>query len=242
MVASSFSNVGIAGVGLIGGSIELAIKKYLPDVKVALFHHPYDQERFNAFTRDLDLLIIGAPLSKTLPIAELVIPGSKPLVVIDVGSVKGFVADRFETLTQDNLEFVPTHPMAGKETLGREYAEADLFKDHPWVLVPHKKNREETLQNLEKFIKALEATPIRLGIKKHDEYAALISHIPSIISRSYLDFVTKNAPEALKIAGTGFQSFTRIGKETELRQEIESINRPLIDAFLEAWIKEFSFR
>ena len=213
-----FKRIQIIGLGLIGGSIA----KALP---------------FPLTNNQPELLIVSTPLETIVSIAKT-IDSKSPLIIMDVGSVKQNITEAFEKLTHDNLEFVATHPFAGKETAGYENSSPTLFVNAPWAITPHSKNKKETLDQIGHFIEFLGANPVIIDKEEHDREAALISHLPGILSRLFYEFAKSESGIDLKLAGPGFQSFTRLAKDNpELHRAIETLNHDTIVKLLEKWIE-----
>lgn len=247
-----FRRVGIIGLGLIGGSICKGIKTKDRSIHIAALFHAEDkkdQEDWIDHTystvaelvQNVDLLILASPISTILPYADAIAASQardENLVIIDVASVKGEIVNHFEKLTTEKIDFIGTHPMSGKVTLGFSNSQATLFVDRPWVITAHDKNTASNIEKIVQLIQFLGADPVCLDAKTHDRQAALISHLPFIISKSYLNFVNSTDPESLKIAGPGFQSFTRIAHaNSTMHQDILKENSALINGFLEEWMK-----
>lgn len=239
---SHLHKIGIIGLGLIGGSIAKALKHNRPKVEIASLNRPcldlqgaVEQQVVSSLFdtwKELivwsDMIILASPLSTLSTLAEEIAqqcPKDKKLLVIDVGSVKKAVFPAFENMTSDNIEFLSTHPMAGKERWGFAHSDASLFQDCCWILSPHQKNRRESVESISTLIGSLGARPVVLSPQKHDEQVALISHLPALLSRLLLSFVAAKDPEALKIAGPGFESMTRLAKDNpQLQSEIAKLN------------------
>lgn len=239
----AFQKVGIIGLGLIGGSIAKALKRegyYVATVKskspdVAKAKNTIDRvfPTLDALVQEVDLLILATPLSTILPIARQ-IKADHPLLVIDVGSVKGPIVKEFAKLTKGKVEFLSTHPMAGTEKSGFAAADPDLFKGAKWILVPHKKNKAK----IEPWIQLFGATPIIMSAEEHDRKTALISHLPALISMALLDFVQEMDPESLEIAGPGFRSMTRLALGNhQLMDEIYAFNKKNLNKLWHEWLE-----
>ncbi|MBU6382992.1 MAG: prephenate dehydrogenase/arogenate dehydrogenase family protein [Verrucomicrobia bacterium] len=237
-----FRKIGIIGLGLIGGSIAKKLHAkgyalYTPKSK-----HKDVQKAKSLVTilptlqdvaNEVDLIIIASPLSTIIPIAKK-IKAKHPLLVIDVGSVKTQIVKEFEKLTSKHVEFLSTHPMAGSEKQGFDASSADLFKEAPWIIVPHKKNKAK----IAPLIRELGAKPIEMSAHEHDEKTALISHLPMILSIALWDFVQKKDPTSLQIAGPSFRSMTRLAHgNTELFQDIKKHNKLKINRLWKDWIR-----
>jgi len=238
-----FTKVAIIGMGLMGGSIA----KALSGTSIATLEHADICKTIEAKALDLDemiawadLIILAVPLSKIVPIARTIwekreqIQGR--LVVMDIGSVKTAITAVFEELSCDKVEFVSTHPMAGSEKSGFEHSSKTLFQDAPWIVVPHPKNVEKTLDRISFLIGTLGAKPMKMDAETHDRKTALISHFPALLSRLLLDFVMHEDPESLLIAGPGFRSMTRLANEPlERFQEMAVQNRENLEIIIKKW-------
>jgi len=249
-----FKRIGIIGLGLIGGSIAKTIKAKDGKVEIAacdkssshleLAQNEKVIDRYFASIEELahwaELVVIAAPLFELSSIAKMLasLPIDHPLTVLDSSSVKGQIVPLLEKLSSDQIEFVSTHPMAGKESSGYSSSSDTLFEGGVWLITPHRKNQEETLQTIERWIGGLGANPIRLSVEKHDEQVALISHLPLLISQALMAFVKQEDEEALKIAGTGFQSMTRLAKTPpQLANELTENNRKILLQYWTKWVE-----
>jgi prephenate dehydrogenase len=146
--------------------------------------------------------------------------------VIDIGSVKGAISKQFESHTDGFLEFVATHPMAGKEKNGFENSDPNLFNGASWIVTPHARNTVEALNKVESLILTLGAQPFRMDPQDHDRKAALISHMPYLVSKALLAFVSAKDPAALMMGGPGFRSMTRLAYDNpEMWRDITQNNK-----------------
>lgn len=249
-----FRRIAIIGLGLIGGSICKALKMKDPSIEIATIVHPSEdlslaQEggwidvqytAMEELMQHVELIILTSPLSTIVSWAEEIKRSSREndkLLVIDLASVKGEIVNTFEKLSCHQIEFIGTHPMAGKEKKGFANTQATLFVNRPWVIVAHSKNSSEGLDSIKQLIRFLGSDPIVLEAIDHDRKAALVSHIPSILSKLYYDFVNVVDPESIQISGPGFQAFTRLAHDNqEMRNEIAKANNFFIEAYLEEWL------
>lgn len=249
-----FARIGIIGIGLIGGSICKAIKSKRPNVEIFALKDPnndclhaveegwIDQlyEDCAGLLKEVELLILASPISTIIPFSKQlshVKNFNQPRIIIDVASVKAEIAIEFEKLCDENLEFIATHPMAGKEVTGFVHSQATLFVDRPWVITPHQKNRRENIDKVKNFVEFLGSHPVILDAATHDRQAALVSHLPAIIAKSYFDFVNHLDSSSTNIAGPGFQSFTRLAySNSEMRSDILNSNRTEITTLFEQWL------
>jgi prephenate dehydrogenase len=249
------NKISIIGLGLIGGSIAKALKKRRPNIQIASLQGNFSDLRLAIENQTIDSLfqtweelitwsdfiILATPLSTLSDLAnEISNRGQKEkkLLVIDVGSVKKAVIPTFEKLTNDNVEFLSTHPMSGKENWGFVHSDPDLFKDCCWIISSHVKNTQESIKIVSGLIEMFEAKPIILSPEKHDKQVALISHLPALISRLLSQFVETKDPEALAIAGPGFHSMTRLARDNpQLQSEIFSLNSEELNDQLMQWLE-----
>lgn len=250
-----FSSVGILGLGLLGGSMAKALHAKdlsipLATVKRAdhdtwLAYHEKVIGTVYATLQELvdhvDLIILATPLSDIVPLAQeiqaLAMTRKKPLIVMDIGSVKTPIAHEFEKLTNEHVEFMATHPIAGTEYKGFEHSHASLFIGAPWVITPHSANQAATLDLIKQVIQFFGAHRLVFDPVVHDERAALISHVPCLLSLAIYNFASQIDPQSLEMAGPGFASMTRLAKSNAaLWQEICHLNKPFIKQGLDTLI------
>ncbi len=240
-LSQPFRRIGIVGVGLMGGSLAKALKTKDPSIEIGTVSGAVDEEALaggwidkvysgmQELVQNAELIVLASPLSTIIPLAEEIKRHcQKKLIVIDIAGVKTAIAATFEKLSGEGLEYISTHPMAGKENGGFANSQATLFVNRPWVVVPHQGNG---IDSIIEWIKYLGGKPVFLEAAVHDHQAALVSHLPAVLSKSYFDFVSAHDKESLRIAGPGFQSFTRLARDNG---EIE--NQPLIRYYLERWL------
>lgn len=249
-----FRRIGIIGLGLIGGSICKGLKMKDATLEIGTLTHPSEDESLareggwidhiyptlTTLLHNSELIILASPLSTISGLAEKIKMDAQEienLVIIDVASTKGEITELFEKLTCEKIEYISTHPMGGKERGGFVNSQATLFINRPWIVVPHQKNSPKGLKSIHDLILFLGATPLSLEANTHDTQVALVSHLPSILAKLYFDFVSSIEPESLKIAGPGFQSFTRLAHDNpEMRAEITIHNQQAIQDYLAKWL------
>lgn len=254
-LSQPYKRIGIIGVGLIGGSICKGIKTKDSSIEIGTVMHESEDDSLaisegwidtvystlGELMQNSDIIILASPISTIISLAEEIKHNSadvKKLIVIDIASVKEEIVESFEKLSCTNIEYISTHPMAGKEHKGFTNSQATLFVNRPWVVVPHKKNNNKEIERIKELLLFLGAKPLCLEAKLHDQQAALMSHLPMILSKSYYDFVNSIAPESLRISGPSFQSFTRLAHDNgQLRDEIAKYNKEVIHHYLDQWLK-----
>lgn len=199
--------IGVIGLGLIGGSIFKDLKSFGYDV-IAVSNSQLGENIFKSYEvlKDRDIVFVCSAMNKTLEILDELENVLKPeTVVTDVCSLKEFVCKK-----QRPYRFVPSHPMAGTEHKGFENAFEGLFKGAKWVLTPVFGESQELVNIIEK----LGAVPLITTPKKHDEAAAMISHMPMVLAQALFLAASEN-PLALEMASSGFRDMTRLALSNE---------------------------
>lgn len=217
-----FKQITIIGVGLIGGSIGLAVKErrlaariigvtaHRSTLKKALKHQAIDSGTLDVrkSVLDSDMIILATPVDKILNTLEIIKPYlKKGCIVIDVASVKGVIVGAAEKIAGTKVYFVGTHPMAGSEQRGIDKADGDLFKNVPCILTPTAKTNTKALRAIFNFWKAMGSKMYILSPSEHDKKICNISHLPHIVASALS--LTLN-PSSAKFASTGFRDTTRI--------------------------------
>ena len=234
-----FKTVSIIGVGLIGGSFALALKnKGLAD---KIIGYGKNEERLkraknlaiiNQFTTSLkdaalaDLIVLATPLGVFEKIvSDLAEFLKKGRVVIDVGSVKEWVVERIEKILPSGVHFVGTHPIAGSDKTGFEYARAELFEGAKVIITLTERTDKSALEKISILWKKVGADVEFMSAKEHDRVYALMSHLPHLISFCMVNTVADIDKNLITYAGSGFKSFTRIAKSSpELWGDIFILN------------------
>ncbi len=196
--------IGIIGLGLIGGSLFKDLKKSYDVIAVSKSQNGEKiYKSYNAL-KDRDLIFVCTPMNKTPDVLdELESILSPETVVTDVCSLKKFVSEKQRPYT-----FIPSHPMAGTEHKGYENSFEGLFKGAKWVITGDKN------EMLLEIINYLGAKPVFTTPEKHDEAAALISHMPMVIAQALM-LAAKDNPLAMEIAAGGFRDMTRLALSNE---------------------------
>jgi prephenate dehydrogenase len=255
--AVQFQKITIVGVGLLGGSIGLAAKKFKLAGEIAGYARREktiaECEKFGSTdyaTTDLcaavsgaDLVILCTPLAQMRPLAEQFLPALKRgAVVTDVGSVKAGVVRELESLiAKAGAHFVGSHPMAGGEKTGVAAARADLFADAICVVTPTKKSNAGAVRKLERFWKALGARVVKLPPAQHDVFVSRASHLPHVVAATLANLVLDPAQPRgqAQLCANGFRDTTRIASGSpEMWRDIALANRKPIAASLNAYLSE----
>lgn len=245
MGINQFENIVIVGLGLIGGSIARDIKRVDPNKPVYAIDSSslaIEQAIKNGdISADIDipralqlksvLIIIATPISSVKSIAQAIRNSqtTDKAIVIDVASIKSEIVELFEASTNQFVEFIGTHPMAGTEFTGYEHARLSLFHAKPWIICKHNKNTESSIRYVREFISALGGIHREIPAEEHDKMVSLVSHAMLMISNMVFNLVATEYEQYLQLAGDGFKGVVRTaGGNPQLHTEILENNKPKI--------------
>jgi len=203
------TKIGVLGLGLIGGSIFKKLRSLNYDV-IGISASQNGENIFAdiSLLKDCDMVFVCTAMNKcleTLDKLENILPSGA--IVTDVCSLKKFVCEK-----KRPYKFIPSHPMAGTEHKGFENSFPELFEGAKWVLTPVL--GQNGLDELKKLINEMGAKPIITTPDKHDEAAALISHMPLVVAQA-LFMCAQDNPLALEMASSGFRDMTRLALSNE---------------------------
>jgi prephenate dehydrogenase len=245
----------IFGVGLIGGSFALALRKAgAVEQIVGIGRNEASLGRALQLNlidvastviadalHDADLVLLSVPVAQT----ETVLAAIKPYlqartVVTDAGSIKGEVVNAARRALGEKIaQFVPGHPIAGLESSGPDAAIADLYVGKKVVLTPLPENTVEQIQLVADAWQQCGAIVHQLTAEKHDAVFAAISHLPHLLAFALVDEVD-NKPDAnllFQYAASGFRDTTRLaGSSPEMWRDISLANQSAILNELDAYI------
>jgi prephenate dehydrogenase len=250
--------IAFLGLGLIGGSIVLALRDAGYQGAIAAWtpdgHGPGEALRRGSIDvaartpeealREADLVVLaGPPLAVLSSIASLAGPWRESLspgvTITDVASTKALIVAA-ATTTGAGLPFVGGHPMAGRETTGVEAASADLFVGRPWVIDPGDA-AEAHVRIVVALAQAAGAVTSRLSSAEHDAVVASISHVPLVVSAALAEAIAvapggaASWPMARLLAASGWRDMTRLAKgDPEMGAGILATNPAAVAAGLRA--------
>lgn len=252
-----FPKVTLVGVGLLGGSLGLALKQrklagrvegYVRrDASIAECERLGVVDRATidllAAVKDADLVVFCTPIAQMRALAEKCAPALKPgALVTDVGSVKGGVVAELEPLfSKAGAQFIGSHPMAGAEKTGPAAARADLFEKAVCVVTPGAKTPPKVTQLMEEFWAAVGGRPLRLMPDQHDSLVARSSHLPHVVAAELANYVLSPAHprEQPALCATGFRDTTRIASGSpEMWRDIALANRKHLARALGVFIED----
>lgn len=156
-----------------------------------------------------DLCVLCTPVGSMPEIARLIAPKlSAHATVTDAGSVKAQVVGELEKILGGR--FIGSHPMAGSEQSGLNFARANLFEDAVCIITPTQRSEEAALKKIRELWQAVGARLVEMSPASHDATIARVSHLPHAVSAALVLAVHQGAPDALALAGGGYRDTTRI--------------------------------
>ena len=218
-------NIGIVGLGLIGGSLGLDLQK-LGYTVYGITHRESTAQKARerklaqivstdtSLLKNCSLIYIALPLEQLLnPSSVLINAIPKNAVVTDVGSVKLPILNTWNKL---HPRFVASHPMTGTEESGVNSGQHNLFRNKPWVVTPDQETDQKALEKIHQLSISLGCKWISADAQIHDEAVSLISHLPVIISAALLNTLSTDINPAAyslatRISSNGFADTYRIG-------------------------------
>jgi len=227
----NFENVTIIGLGLIGGSWGIALKKHGLAARRIGFGRPSTVARALARdavdegTDDLRKAVRGAQLIILAPPVGAIldcIPSLKDIappeaLVTDVGSTKRLICDRAREAFGKEPLFLGGHPLAGKERAGVENADAALFVNARYVLTPleHRHLEDPRIKAFVSMVSTIGARPYVMDPARHDRALAFLSHLPQLVSSGLASLIAEEDQQSqlpVELAATGFRDVTRLAE------------------------------
>ncbi len=252
----------IIGVGLIGGSFALALRKAgLVKHIVGLGRSRENLQRalelgiLDEIADDLplalknaDLVFLAIPVGQTAKIlAQIASHLESKTIITDVGSTKQDVIAAARSFLLGHLKnFVPGHPIAGTEQSGANAANANLFRDKNLILTPLDETNTNALECVKELWHGCGARVSEMKAYQHDEILAAISHLPHLLASTLMNHTfsssTKDSSDdLLRFAGSGFRDFTRIaGSSPEMWRDVCLANRELLLQQIDAYQNELT--
>jgi prephenate dehydrogenase len=252
-----WKRITLIGVGLLGGSLGLALKRRrLAGAVIGYVRRAASiRECERAGAVDLatlnlaqavagaDLVVLCTPLAQMRPLVQQMLPNlQRGAIVTDVGSVKGSVVRELEgTVAKAGGHFVGSHPMAGAEKTGVAAARADLFENAVCVTTPSAKTNRAALRKVEQLWKNLGCRLLRLTPEVHDELVSRSSHLPHAVAAGLANLVLRpGAPAAqAMLCANGFRDTTRIASGSpEMWRDIALANQRNLAVAVEKFISD----
>jgi len=218
-------NIGIVGLGLIGGSIGLKLQR-LNHTIYGVTNNNFNKKKAiernlaNFVSCDFGILKKCSLIILALPIKDLIYPSNellsvipKDAIVTDVGSIKEPIIETWEKI---HPLFIGSHPMAGTEQKGVDSGFESLLNNAKWIITPTSKTNLAAVNTLSNLITSMECKIFKASPKEHDEAVSLISHLPIFVASSLIQTAFTEQNKSLldlsqKLAATGFLDTTRVG-------------------------------
>jgi prephenate dehydrogenase len=249
--------VAIIGLGLIGGSIGLALKKknwqkaevigYVrrrETGQIAKEMGAVDkfESSLTETVREADIVIIATPIMTIKNILIQLAPNLRTgCIVTDTGSTKFQIMKWAQDILPPKIAFIGGHPMAGKEVFGLKAATADLFINSVYCLVQGLQSSPSVMQIIADMVENMGASPLVIDAQEHDKMVAGISHLPFLLSASLTLVTTKSSywPQMSHLASSGYRDLTRLASgNPEVNAQICISNKPAIIHWIDQFIKK----
>jgi prephenate dehydrogenase len=219
--------IAVLGLGLIGGSLGLALHQAGVAENISGYDSspdaPYQAWEIGAITeicntaekavQEADMVILATPIRAIPELLEHISPKLKSgVLVTDTASTKAQILNWAKTLLPANVMFVGGHPMAGRELSGIKAAEVGLFEGCAYCLIPAGQASSEGVVQLSEIVLQLGAHPIVLDAERHDRLVAGISHLPFVLSSALVQCLSKEEDwkELTTLAAGGFRDMSRL--------------------------------
>ncbi len=247
----------IIGLGLIGGSLGLALKKNKLE-GLEVIGHDKDHEvagkaqRRGAVDRaewnlpraveKANIVVVATPVQAIGEVLGQIAPHLEPgVVVTDTGSTKAQVMAWARERLPDTVSFVGGHPMAGKETPGIEAADAGLFTGCTYCLVPDQRATEEAVKAIVAMVQIIGAKHLFVDAQEHDGLVAAVSHLPLVVSAALVT-ATASSPawrELARLAASGYRDVTRLASgDPVMGRDICLTNRDNLLRWLDTYVEQ----
>lgn len=251
-----FDKVGIIGLGLIGGSLAKAIKKYdLANQVIAYNRSPKNLEdamrdkaidvatsSVNDAFKDCEIVFLCLPVEINIKIVDQLIGIISPdCLLTDVGSTKSDISN---ALRDKPVNFIGGHPMTGSEKTGYMASNEMIFENAYYIYTREEDTKDSDMDKLVAFTKAIKSIPIVMDVNKHDFVTATISHVPHVIASSLVNIVKEldyDEHFMHDLAAGGFKSITRIASASpDMWQQICLSNQDNITAVIDHFINHLN--
>ena len=253
-----FKRISIVGLGLIGGSWALALKELGYAAHRVGFDHPdvlkhavesgtvHEAARgIDEAVRNADLVILATPVGKILEmLPRLKSSAPSHALITDVGSTKQRIMEQANKMPAGGAMFLGGHPLAGKEHSGLPFADATLFQDACYAIVPASAAdlEDARVKAFVRLVESLGAKPCVMDAAGHDAAVAYLSHMPQLLSSGLASMMEEKAGLAnlpLELAGSGFRDLTRLAESPySMWRDICLTNTENIRAALDAMIQK----
>lgn len=251
----------VIGLGLIGGSLALAIKREHENAVIIGFD--LNEKRAELAKKlgvidvvsncieddvqDADLIVIATPVNQTHKLINLLagLQLKKSVIITDVGSTKRKVVEQANILSEKNFTFIGGHPMAGSHKSGVTAARAHLFENAFYLLTPQDDVPRAKISKLERWLSGTKAKFLTIKPDQHDYITGIVSHLPHIVAASLVNQANEaNEQEDLvkRLAAGGFRDMTRIASSNpEMWRDILLHNKEVLIKLIDQWNDEMTY-
>jgi len=253
--AASFGTVGIVGVGLMGGSIGLALKAGGHEARLIGIGRSAERLQagvdagaidtyetdFSKGVAECDLVILCTTIGHIVDQLPEVLNAAKPSAVItDIGSTKSAIVEA----AGGDPRFVGGHPMCGSEKTGVEAARVDLYHQATWALTPASTTSDRSVTTLIALIEATGALPLTLDPAVHDTMVALTSHLPHVMASALMrqaSTLRREIPDLPRMSAGSFADMTRVaGSSPSIWRDVCLTNREAVLEAIAGYRRELS--
>lgn len=249
-------NISIVGTGLIGTSIGLALKAARVKATIVGTDKNYDaankarkrgaldkaERRLRRAVEDAELVILATPTIAIGEILEYVGPYlAEDCVVTDTASSKGPVLVWADQYLPRSVHFVGGHPIAGKDKSGPDEADANLFQECTYCIVPSRGSSQKAVGTVVQMVERIGAKPYFLNAEEHDSYAAVVTHLPALLSAALMKCVSRSPswPDIAKVAAPTYKSFTSLASTNpEMNRDMCATNPEGIIHWIDEFVRE----
>ena len=254
-----YNTIVIVGVGLLGGSFGLAVRRKHPETRIigvssgaaitraleiGAITEGCGYEEIKNVVNDADLVVLCTPIHRIQGLITVLAGTLKNgILVTDVGSTKRAITNHAADILPEGIDFIGGHPMTGSEHRGIDAADPFLFQNAIYVLTPEKGVCDSVIGTLSGFIgDVLGGTVVVMDAGLHDRIAAAVSHLPQILAVTLVKMMGKldsgDAP-FLRLAAGGFRDMTRIASSSfGMWDDIFSTNDDLVKEMIDCFIDE----
>lgn len=247
------TNFLIVGLGLLGGSYALGLKKEgyqvngiarrKETIEYALTHHMIDRGSIvvDEMVSEADVVIFGLyPTAMISWIKQYQHLFKANALITDVSGVKCNIVDEVQKILRADVEFISAHPMAGKEMSGIEYADTEMFKNANYIITPTDKNTQKAIQFSYDLAYTLHFNHIAvLSCQEHDHMIGFLSQLTHVVAVSLMN--THDNAHLAEYTGDSFRDLTRIAKINEtMWTELFLLNKEILLEEIDAFIHSIS--
>jgi prephenate dehydrogenase len=250
-----FKKTAIVGLGLIGGSLGLALKRKFPDlyisgvgrqvvideaIAIGAIDQGFLKTEVEKCVAEADLVILCMPIKTIINMLPIIAKSIKAgTLVTDVGSTKRQIVETANKIFPEDRYFLGGHPMAGTEHRGIHSSDALLFENAVYVLTPTANIPRHLVLSFKTMVEAIGARILLLDPDQHDHAAAAVSHLPQLTAISLMNLIRrqKDAELLLQLAAGGFRDMTRIASSPyDIWEDIIQTNKKEIVEFIDHMI------